>query len=177
MSFLLIHNVLGKADVGACRQWSIDQPNYTGVEHKEPCARRGGGRRRIRFLKGKERDLVTQMSKSHELALFKEFLPWVPWPALKGSKNFRRMCTCKNGSINNSSFRMLEQKSVTQKQRCNVEHWAIWVVLCLFWSDAVIVSKTENFLRNSIEKVWHLQKGQSVNTAFPINNASFKKTN
>lgn len=68
---------------------------------------------------------------------------------------------------------------IVEKQRCSVLALStMGGTLSVFWSDTVIVFKTENALWNAIEKAWHLQKGQcKCKPAFSVNKASLKKTN
>lgn len=72
--------------------------------------------------------------------------------------------------------------SITQVSECsNKNSWHMEMQRCsvlvlqnmggtvfVFWSESVIVFKTENLLWNAFEKVWHLQKGQSLNTSQPF---------
>lgn len=88
---------------------------------------------------GKEPGLVIQISKSQKLS--KVFLPWALWPALKGSKNFRKMFTIIQVSESLTSISDIE------RQRCSVLALSnMGGAVSIFWSDSVVVFKTEDFL-------------------------------
>lgn len=146
---------LAKADVGACRQWSIHQPNCTGVEHKEPCDRRGGGGgRRIRFLKwGKSQDYLYKLNLEVSETSFQTFLPWALRPALKRARTSGRCVLAKLvPSIIQVSEHFTKNQWHGEKQRCNV--WALSNV-----GGAVsILVRSSNRLQNNISSEVLLRK-------------------